>query len=95
MQTLFDETKDKLEKEVTERAKERAQEKEEAMLREEKHREHINAIKGAILAVIGGNYEKAVKIILSQMAKDMEDFAIDTVNELKEVIFGSGEDLWN
>ena len=94
LQTLFDETKDKLEKEVTERAKERAQEKEEAMLREEKHREHINAIKGAILAVIGGNYEKAVKIILSQMAKDMEDFAIDTVNELKEVIFGSGEDLW-
>lgn len=70
-----------------------AEEKEQRRLREEKHREHINAIKNAFWAVLDGDVKKAIGIILKQMAKDVEDFTCDTVEELAGIIFGNKRNL--
>lgn len=70
-----------------------AEEKEQRRLREEKHREHINAIKNAFWALLDGDVKKAIGIILKQMAKDVEDFTYDTMEELAGIIFGNKRSL--
>ena len=43
--------------------------------------------------MLDGDVKKAIGIILKQMAKDVEDFTCDTVEELAGIIFGNQRNL--